>query len=75
MVNLFDPCDPYMTFEVKLLITFVATDPLIILTSLVEIQLSMREKKQIVRRKERKKERTRNAVPFARARAKLGGVE
>ena len=32
MVNLFDPCDPYMTFEVKLLITFVATDPLIILT-------------------------------------------
>ena len=32
MVNLFDPCDPYMTFEVKLLITFVATDPLVILT-------------------------------------------
>ena len=28
----------------------------------------------IVRKKERKKE-TRNAVPFARARAKLGGVE
>ena len=22
MINLFDPCDPYMTFEVKLLITF-----------------------------------------------------
>ena len=32
MVNLFDPCDLYMTFEVKLLITYVATDPLIILT-------------------------------------------
>ena len=32
MVNLFDPCDPYMTFEVKLLITFVATDPLVIVT-------------------------------------------
>ena len=32
MVNLFDPCDLYMTFEVKPLITFVATDPLVILT-------------------------------------------
>ena len=32
MVNLFDTCDPYMTFEVKLLINFVATDPLVILT-------------------------------------------
>ena len=34
----------------------------------------MKKKKQIVRKKERKKERTRNAVPFARARAKLGGM-
>ena len=32
MVNVFDPCDLYMTFEVKLLITLVATDPLVILT-------------------------------------------
>ena len=32
MVKLFDPCDPYMTFEVKLLIIFVATDPVVILT-------------------------------------------
>ena len=32
MVNLFDPCDPYMTFEVKLLIIFVATYSLVILT-------------------------------------------
>ena len=32
MVNLFDPFDPYMTFEVKLLITLVATNPFIILT-------------------------------------------
>ena len=32
VVNLFDPRDPYMTFEVKLLITFVATDPLVIVT-------------------------------------------
>ena len=34
MVNLFDPCDSYMTFEVKRLITFVAIDPFIILTKL-----------------------------------------
>ena len=34
MVNLFDPCDPYMTFEVKLLITFVATNLFVILTKL-----------------------------------------
>ena len=27
MVNLFYPCDPYMTFEVKLLINFVAIYP------------------------------------------------
>ena len=30
MVNRFDPFDPYMTFEVKLLITLVATNPLVI---------------------------------------------
>ena len=30
--DLFDLCDPYMTFEVKLLITFVATYLLVILT-------------------------------------------
>ena len=29
---IFDPCDPYMTFEVKLLITYVPTYLLIILT-------------------------------------------
>ena len=34
MVNLFDPPDPYMTFEVKPLINFVATDPFIILVKL-----------------------------------------
>ena len=34
MENLFYPCDPYMTFEVKLLIFFAATDPLVILTKL-----------------------------------------
>ena len=31
-VHIFDPCDPYLTFEVKLLITFVALYPLMILT-------------------------------------------
>ena len=30
--DIFDPCDPYLTFEVKLLITFVALYPLMILT-------------------------------------------
>ena len=34
MVNLFDPCDPYMTFEVKLLINYVASNPLVILIKL-----------------------------------------
>ena len=29
---IFDPCDPYMTFEVKQSITFVATYQLVILT-------------------------------------------
>ena len=33
-LTFFDPCDPYMTFEVKLLISFVATNPLVILTKL-----------------------------------------
>ena len=31
MVNLLDPCDLYMTFEVKLMIHFVATYSLVIL--------------------------------------------
>ena len=30
--DLFDPCDPYMTFEVKPSITFVAVHPYILLT-------------------------------------------
>ena len=36
MVNLFDPYDPYMTFAVTLLKTFVATDTLIILIKLYD---------------------------------------
>ena len=34
MVNLSDPFDPYMTFEVKPFLTLVATNPLVILTKL-----------------------------------------
>ena len=60
-----------MTFEVKLLITFVATHPLVIL-SLVEIALSMWQKKQIVRKKERKKKL--ETAPLPRAQGKLGGM-
>ena len=33
--DIFDPCDPSLTFEVKLLITFVALYPLMILTKFV----------------------------------------
>ena len=67
MVNLFDPCDPYMTFEVKLLITFVATDPLIILTKFGwnPIKHAGEEancEKKEERKKERKKERNRKKV-------------
>ena len=34
MVTLFDPCNPYMTFEVKPLITLIAINLLDILTKL-----------------------------------------
>ena len=36
MNDFFDPCDLYMTFEVKLLITFVATYPLMLLTKFLQ---------------------------------------
>ena len=52
-----------MTFEVKLLITFVATDPWSFWQSLVKIALSMWQKKQIVRKKERKKESKLGGIP------------
>ena len=42
VVNLFDPCDPYMTFEVKLLITFVATCLLVILKHVGGVAFSMK---------------------------------
>ena len=74
MVNLFDPCDPYMTSEVKLLITFVATDPLVSLTKFSgnpikhvaeEANCEKEERKKKERKKERKKSQERN---------KLGGI-
>ena len=57
--DLFDPCDPDMTFEVKLLIAFVATHPLVILTKIGQNPIKHVKKKQIVRRK-------RSAPGFAR---------
>ena len=59
-----------MTFEVKLLITFVATHPLVILTKFGQNRMKHVEEEANCE----KKEETRNAVPFARARAKLGGM-
>ena len=69
--DLFDPCDPYMTFEVKLLITFVVGHPLVILTKFGQNPIKHVEEEANCKKK-KKKEETRNAVPFARARAKLG---
>ena len=65
MVNLFDPCDPYMTFEVKLLITFVATDPLIILTKFGWNPIKHAGEEANCEKKERKKSQESN---------KLGGI-
>ena len=57
MVNLFDPCDPYMTFEVKLLITFVATDLLVILTKFGRNPVKHVGEEANCEKEERKKER------------------
>ena len=70
MVNLFDPCDPYMTFEVKLLITFVATDPLVILTKFGWNPIKHAgEEEANCEKKERKKERKKSQESN-----KLGGI-
>ena len=74
MVNLFDPCDPYMTFEVKLLITFVATDPLIILTKFGWNPIKHAGEEANCEKKEERKKSQLETVPFGRARAKLGGM-
>ena len=60
MVNLFDLCDPYMTFEVKLLITFVATDPLDILSKFGRNPIKHVEEEANCEKK--KKERNRKKV-------------
>ena len=70
MVNLFDPCDPYMTFEVKLLITFVATDPLVIVTKFGWNPIKHVGEEANCEKEERKKERGKKS----QERNKLGGI-
>ena len=53
--DLFDLCDPYMTFEVKLLITFVATHLLVILTKFGRNQIKHVEEEANCEKEERKK--------------------
>ena len=60
MVNVFDPCDPYMTFEVKLLITFVATNVLVILTKFGWNRIKHVEEEANCEKEERKKKEERN---------------
>ena len=55
MVNVIDPCDPYMTFEVKLLITFVATDLLVIVTKFNGNPMKDVEEKSNCEKEERRK--------------------
>ena len=73
MVNLFDPCDPYMTFEVKLLITFVATDLLVILTKFGRNPVKHVGEEANCEKEERRKKELETA-PLPRARGKLGGM-
>ena len=73
--DLFDLCDPYMTFEVKLLITFVATHLLVILTKFgrnrtKHVEEEANCEKEERRKKERKKERRKKS----QERNKLGGI-
>ena len=61
-----------MTFEVILLIAFVATYPLVILTKFGQNPIKhVEEETNCEKKKERKKEL--DPVPFSRARGKLGG--
>ena len=61
-----------MTFEVKLLITFVATHPLVILTKFGQNRMKHVEEEANCEKKERKKEL--ETAPLPRARGKLGGM-
>ena len=74
MVNLFDLCDPYMTFEVKLLITFVATDPLVILTKFSWNPIKHVGEEANCEKKEERKKSQLETAPLPRARGKLGGM-
>ena len=70
MVNLFDPCVPYMTFEVKLLITFVATDPLVIVTKFGRNPIKHVGEEANCEKERRKKERGKKS----QEQNKLGGI-
>ena len=62
-----------MTFEVKLLITFVAIDPLVILTKFGWNRIKhVAEEANCEKEEERKKEL--ETAPLPRARGKLGGM-
>ena len=63
-----------MTFEVKMLITFVALYPLMILTKFNWNPIKLVEEEANCEKSCKNKSTTRNAVPFARARAKLDGM-
>ena len=57
--DLFDPCDPYMTFEVKLLITFVVGHPLVILTKFGRNPIKHVEEEANCEKKKKEEERRR----------------
>ena len=71
--HIFDPCDPYLTFEVKLLITFVALYPLMILTKSGWNPMKVIEEEANCEKWCKNKSTTETA-PFLRARGKLGGM-
>ena len=69
--DLFDLCDPYMTFEVKLLITLVATHLLVILTKFGRNRIKHVEEEANCEKERKKEERRRKK---SQERNKLGGI-
>ena len=65
------PNDPGWIFRP---ISFVAIHPYLLLTKFGKNPMKHVEEEADCEKERKKKERTRNAVPFARARAKLGGM-
>ena len=61
-----------MTFEVKLLITFVATHPLVILTKFGQNRMKHVEEEANCEKKEEERKKL-DMRPLPRARVKLGG--